>query len=157
MLPKSQQCAYVRYDKGSKAVKFYNVATRNILTSRNYRFLVPSNASPPEEIAVDPQSNQGEQQTPACEGEPEDSTCGATLSNLKKQPAESDIDPRDLWKTRGKWIDYKELVDSGKIIEYKEMIKPFLDEAEAGIVKIVKEKAYAIVPTDDDCHSLRDA
>jgi hypothetical protein len=45
-------------------------------------------------------------------------------------------------------------MDSGKIIEYKEMIKPFLDEAEAGIVKIVKEKAYAIIPTDDDCHSL---
>jgi hypothetical protein len=65
------------------------VATRNILTSRNYHFLVPSNASPPEEIAVDPQSNQGEQQTPACEGEPEestpeDSTCGTAPSNLKK-------------------------------------------------------------------------
>jgi hypothetical protein len=45
-------------------------------------------------------------------------------------------------------------VDSGKIIEYKEMIEPFLGEAEAGIVKIVKEKAYMIVPTDDDCHSL---
>jgi hypothetical protein len=54
MLSKSQQCAYVGYNEGSKAVKFYNAATRNILTSRNYHFLVPSDASPPEEIIVDP-------------------------------------------------------------------------------------------------------
>src|SRR5437899_772523 len=122
MLPKSQRHTYVGYNEGSKAVKFYNVATRNILTFRNYRFLVPSDTSPPEEITVDPQNDQGEQQTPAREGEPEestpeDSTCGATLSNLKKRPAESDINPRDPWKTRGKWINYKELTDSGKIIE----------------------------------------
>jgi hypothetical protein len=89
MLPKSQRCAYVRYNKGSKAVKFYNAATRNILTSRNYHFLVPSDASPPEEIIVDSQSNQGEQQTPPHEGEPEESTSeesthGAAPSNLKK-------------------------------------------------------------------------
>jgi hypothetical protein len=37
------------------------------------------------------------------------------------------------------------------------MIKPFLDEAEVGIVKIVKERAYVIIPTDDDCYSLQDA
>jgi len=39
MLPKSQRRAYVRYDKGSKSIKYYNAATRNILTSRNYHFL----------------------------------------------------------------------------------------------------------------------
>jgi hypothetical protein len=41
---------------------------RNILTSRNYRFLVPSMDNPPEEIAIDP----GEI-APPCEGETKDS------------------------------------------------------------------------------------
>ena len=156
MLPKSQRRAYVGYDEGSKAVKYYNAATKNILTSRNYRFLVPSDASPPEEIAINPQSDQGEQ-SPAREGEPEESTRGATSRNPNKRPAESDIDPRDSRKTRGKRIDYDELSKSGKIKEYKELTEPFPDEKEAGILKIVKHEAYAIVPDDDDCHNLREA
>ena len=69
MLPKSQRRAYVGYDEGSKAVKYYNAATRNILTSRNYRFLVPSMDNPPKEIAIDP----GEIAPPR-EGETKDST-----------------------------------------------------------------------------------
>src|SRR5437879_369320 len=69
MLLKSQCRAYIRYDKGSKVVKYYNAATRNILTSCNYRFLVPSMDNPPKEIAIDP----GEI-APPHEGETKDST-----------------------------------------------------------------------------------
>jgi hypothetical protein len=46
--------ALMHFDDGPKAVKYYNLATRNILRSRphNYRFLDPEEPSPPEEIAI---------------------------------------------------------------------------------------------------------
>jgi hypothetical protein len=94
MLPKSQRRAYVGYDEGSKAVKYYNAATRNILTSRNYRFLVPSTDNPPEEIAID----SGEI-TPPCEGETKDSTWSMDPVILQKRPAD-DIDINELRRTR---------------------------------------------------------
>ena len=154
MLPKSQQHAYVRYNDGSKAVKYYNAAKRNILTSRNYHFLMPRDAAPPEEIAIEPQNEQGEQ-PPVCEGElSEGSTHRDMTHTSKKCPAESDIDPRDPWKMQGKRIDCRELERSGKIKDYKELTEPFPDEAEAGIVKIAKEEAFMIVPDDNDCHNL---
>jgi hypothetical protein len=39
MLPKSKRRAYVGYDEGSKAVKYYNAETRKVLISRNFRHL----------------------------------------------------------------------------------------------------------------------
>lgn len=54
MLPKSHRQAYIGYDEGSKSIKFYNASTRSILTSQNFHFLIPSTASPPEELAIDP-------------------------------------------------------------------------------------------------------
>src|SRR5712691_4155566 len=57
MLPKSHRRAYVGYDEGAKAVKYYNAETKTILTSRNYRFLVPSTSSPPEELLIEPGLN----------------------------------------------------------------------------------------------------
>ena len=113
--------------------------------------------SPPEEIAIDPPSNQGEQ-AHTREGEQEDSTHEATSCNQhnpKKRPAESDINLREPRKTRGMWINYKELAESGKHIDYN--VEPFPDEKEAGIVKIAKEKAFVIVPDDDNCHNLWEA
>ena len=92
-----------------------------------------------------------------CEGETEECTHGDTshnLKNSKKCPAESDINLRDPWKMWGKQINYKELSESGKIIDYKELTKPFLDEKEAGIVKITKEKVFMIVPDNDNCCNL---
>ena len=79
MLPKSQCRAYVGCDEGSKAVKYYNAATRNILTSRNYCFLVPSTDNPPEEIAIDP----GEIAPPR-EGEAVDTTRSTNPVILQK-------------------------------------------------------------------------
>ena len=82
MLPKSKRRAYVGYDEGSKSIIYYNAATRKILTLRNYRFLVPCDVSPPEEIAIDPPSDQGEQ-AHTREGEQEDSTREATSRNQR--------------------------------------------------------------------------
>jgi len=59
MLPKSECRAYVSYDEGSKAIKYYNVVTRNIITSRNFKFLDRDTLPPPDEIEIDPPS-QGE-------------------------------------------------------------------------------------------------
>ena len=53
MLPKSYRQAYVGYDEGLKSVKYYNAETKMILTSWNYKFLIPSNSSPPEILLID--------------------------------------------------------------------------------------------------------
>jgi hypothetical protein len=94
MLPKSQRQAYIGYDEGSKAVKYYNAATRNILTSCNYRFLVPSTDNPPEEIAIDP----GEI-APPHEGETKNSTWSTDPIILQKRPTD-DIDINEPRRTR---------------------------------------------------------
>jgi len=68
MLPKSQRRVLVGYDDGSKSVKFYNASTRNILTSRNYKFLTLSDPSPPEEVAIEPPGDKGETNLPKDRG-----------------------------------------------------------------------------------------
>ena len=74
MLPKSQCHAYVGYDDGSKAIKYYNAATKNILLSRNFRFLTLSEPTPPEDIIIEnPPEDQGEN-SPPCKGEADSST-----------------------------------------------------------------------------------
>ena len=55
MLPKSKRRAYIGYDDGSKSVVYYDAETRQILKSRNYRFLTqPKIDSPSEGIEVAP-------------------------------------------------------------------------------------------------------
>jgi hypothetical protein len=100
MLPKSQCQAYVGYDKGSKVVKFYNAAMRNILTSHNYCFLVPSTDNPPEEIAIKP----GEI-APPHEGEARDGTQSTDPVIPQKRPAD-DVDINKPRRTRGIQVDY---------------------------------------------------
>ena len=76
MLPKSQRRAYVGYDDGSKSIKYYNVATKNILLSQNFRTLTES--SPPEDIIIEnPPEDQGED-SPPCEGEADGGTRSGT-------------------------------------------------------------------------------
>ena len=65
MLLKSKCRALVGYDDGSKSIQYFNAETRNILTSRNFRFLNPLSPTPPEEIAVEQDSSR--------EGEDEES------------------------------------------------------------------------------------
>jgi hypothetical protein len=54
MLSKSECRAYIGYNNGSKAIKYYNATTRNILTSQNYKFLDIDMLPTPEEIGIDP-------------------------------------------------------------------------------------------------------
>ena len=118
MLLKSQCRAYIRYDEGSKAVKYYDTATRNILTSCNYHFLVPLTENPPEEIAIDP----GEI-APLHKGEAKDDARSTDPILLQKRPA-NNVDINQPRKTRGIRVDYRYLDN------------PFPDEEEAGIVKV---------------------
>ena len=53
MLPKSHCQVYVGYNEGSKSVKYYNAKTKMILTSWNYKFLIPSNSSRPRILLID--------------------------------------------------------------------------------------------------------
>jgi hypothetical protein len=50
MLPKSQRGAYIRYDDGAHAVKYYNTESRTILTSQNFRIVQPVSPEPPEQL-----------------------------------------------------------------------------------------------------------
>jgi hypothetical protein len=52
LLPKSKKRSYVRFDDGSKSIKYYNVETRKILTSCNYCVLKVSEPQPPDDIVV---------------------------------------------------------------------------------------------------------
>ena len=136
MLPKSQHHTYVSHDDGSKAIKYYNAVTRNILTLRNLCFLVPSISSPSEELAIEPGMDD-----PPHEGEPERDT--QSVNPIGRAPENDHIDVNAPRKTRGVQVDYRYLND------------PFLDKEEAG-VSIVHEESYAAVP-NDECRSLREA
>ena len=153
LLPKSQQHVYIGYDDGSKVVKYYNPATRNILTSRNYCFINPADTEPPdkspEEIAIVPEGEpppqvEGEyiqpleSQAPSHEGEMEGGTQNIPVSPIRqrKQKAEEEINPREPRKTWGISIDYKY------------MNNPFPDEEEASIV-VIREEAFAVMPEED--------
>ena len=148
MLPKSQRKAYVGYNEGSKSIMYYNAATRNILTSRNFRFLSKADPSPPEELGIELSAPLEGENGPLCEGEREDSTRSATqktsTDNPRKRKAETIIDPREPRRTRGVRKDYRYLHN------------PFPDEKEAGMLCIAKEQAFTVIP-GDDCHSLKEA
>jgi len=151
ILPKSQCHAYVGHDDGSNSVKYYNVAMRSILTSRNYRFLVPSSPTDPEDIFIEPETPEpmdhpqleGEDQgKDNCENNPKIPENIDPRSN--KQPAKDDIDLRSPWKTCGYCIDYQYLND------------PFPNKEEAGIANIERDHMFAALP-DDDCQTLAQA
>src|SRR6266581_5738828 len=159
LLPKSQRRVYVGYDDGSKAVKYYNPATRNILTSRNFHFIDPADTEPPdepEEIAIVPEGERPPQiegeyirplepQAPSREGEMGSGTQNVPVSPIRqrKRKAEEEIDPREPRKTRGIRVDYKYMND------------PFPDEEEAGIV-VIREEAFAVM-LEEDPQNLQEA
>jgi len=144
MLPKSQRRAYVGHDDGSNSVKYYNAATRSILTLRNYCFITPSSPTEPEDIFIEPESVD----SPRLEGEEKGQSNCENNSKLpeisKKRPAKGDIDPRSHQRTRGYRVDYRYLDN------------PFPDKEEAGIVNIGRDQAFAVLP-DDDCQTLAQA
>jgi hypothetical protein len=163
-LLKSEHQVYIGYDKGSKSVKYYNAANKNILVLWNFRFLSPTESSPPEEIVIEPRSPLEEECTPlfkgkhrhplegpyspSCKRELRCSTCLATQKAMLesyirqgKRKAEDIIDPQEFKKTEHS-IDYY-------------VNNPFPDEEEASIVE-VQEEAFVVIPeTDPD--SLKEA
>ena len=78
MLPKSQRRAYIGYNEGSKSIKYYNAAMRNILTLRNFCFLSRADPSPLEELGIEPSYLLKGENGPPYEGEQEDGTHSAT-------------------------------------------------------------------------------
>jgi transposase InsO family protein len=125
MLPKSKRRAFVGFEDGPKAIKYYNAETRKILTSQNYRFLTPQENSPPEEIVVAPDvPHEGELRGSAPPTsdpliDQTESRDKANAGSKRKQPEEEEyIDLDAPRKTRGKHIDYRYLND------------PFPDEEE---------------------------
>ena len=128
MLLKSEHRVYIGYDEGSKSIKYYNPANRNILVLWNFHFLSPPEPSPLEEIVIEPRSplveectplSQGERKpplarphSPLCEGELRHSThlaaWKATPDNFirqEKRKAEENIDTQDAKKPEHS-IDY---------------------------------------------------
>ena len=85
MMSKSERRAYVGFEDGPRAVKYYNVATRKVLTSRNYRFLTPPDTDPPpEELEVAPDlPREGE-----LRGSALPSSTMKSVSSKRKQPEE---------------------------------------------------------------------
>ena len=157
MLPKSEWKAYVGNDDRSKAIKYYNTATRNILTLCNFHFLTPTIPLPPEEIVVEDNleghSDKGEN-APSYEGEEEGEGMRSSIPEIESESSrkrkrgveeEPDIDDIGPQKMRGKKVNYKYLSD------------PFPDDEEAGIVSVMKPQAYAVIPEDEDCKTLSDA
>ena len=127
MLPKSHHCTNVGYDKGVKSVKYYNAETRSILTSRNYKFLIPSNFLPPKILLIDPEPKD----TPI-EGEHEGDTCKEQQIEADNdldndQPIQTNEQQEGLTRpSRHPRMDYRYLND------------PFPDEEEAEMAYVVK-------------------
>jgi hypothetical protein len=144
MLPKSQQCAYIGYDEGAKSVRYYNAETRTILTLQNYKFLIPSNSSPPEVLLIDPESKD-----PMLEGERT-----REEDNHKDQSIPIPLIPND--KGESKTSEPKTRPTRGPCVDYRYLNDPFPDEEETGIVHVEKEQAFAVLP-DDDCRDLKQA
>jgi len=115
---------------------------------RNFRFLLPAETSPLEEIAIEPDALLEGEHGPLYKGEQESGTRSAAQSNRgtnpRKRKAEATIDTREPQRTRGIRRDYRYLAD------------PFPDEKEAGMLLVAKEEAFAMIP-GDDCHSLKEA
>ena len=115
MEAKSKRQALVRYEDGSKSVKFYNAETQLVLTLRNYRFLKPSDPSKaiPEQLSIAPDdvARKGESMGNAWNtGDARNVDAKPGPLNPQKRTAEDDAEGSSR-KTRGKRVNYKHLDD----------------------------------------------
>jgi hypothetical protein len=117
ILSKSACRAYVRFEDGPKAVKYYNAETRKVLISRNFSFPVPQQRDPsPEEIVVAPNMpREGESRGSA---QPSSANGNSDSSKRKRDGEEDTLDLDSPRKTRGRRTNYRYLAD------------PFSDEEE---------------------------
>ena len=119
------------------------MATKKVLTTRNFHFLQPQEHIPPEKIGINPPELGGGDAFPS-EGGKESGTWRDSPRKRKYEEEENpEVDPNELWKTRGIRPDYRYMND------------PFPDKEAAEIVE-VREEAYAVI-LDDDCSSLQEA
>jgi hypothetical protein len=149
MLPKSKRRVYVGYEDGAKAVKYYNAATRNILTSRNFRHINPTEKPSQEEIEVIPDTMREPDMTREPDTREGESTGSAPpghdvpTHNLgpkkrMRNEIEDDININEPRKTRGIRTDYKRLQD------------PFTEEDEEDENTFLSiEEVYAIIAGDE--------
>jgi len=152
MLPKSKCQVYIGYDEGSKAIKYYNVVIRNIITSRNFKFLDRDTLPPLDEIAKDPPC-QGE--SSPSEGEREGADTQSKQSILRLQKCTRESSPESPCKCVQTEID--ELRCTRDVHpDYKYLNDPFPDEEEAGIASISRPEVFAVV-LEDECRSLKEA
>ena len=148
ILPKSKRRAYVGYDDGSKSVLYYNAETRNILTSRNFRFLtLNEKETPPEEIEVQPDL--------LCEGEKKG---GTLLTGINKNIKTSDSSKRKRDENEEGDIDTPPRKTRGKRVDYKYLNDPFSDEEEDDCDLLQETFATAItIPGGDEPTCLKEA
>ena len=113
MQPKSKQWAYVGYDDGADAIKYYNAETCKALTSHNFCNINPPDPTPPEDINVTPDLPS--------EGEP----AGSTLPNLGITV--SDDLTRNLEPNRKcKQNENEEDIDINEHVEFVSTTKTFM-------------------------------
>ena len=144
METKSRQRIFVGYDDGSKSIKYYNVETRKVLTSRNIRFLALTDTeTPPEPMVLLPDAPR--------EGEPGSSTLPTsenTSDSLKRKRNKYDEDEEhNQRQTRVK-----------KRVDYRYLNNPFPDEEDVSETNNLtsNEQIYTIIP-GDEYTSLKDA
>ena len=104
ILSKSARRAYVGFEDGPKAVKYYNAETRKVLISRNFSFPTPPERDPsPEEVVVTPDMpREGE-----LRGSAQPSSVKESESSKRKLNREEEISDLDSpRKTRGRRTDF---------------------------------------------------
>jgi len=138
MLPRSHCCAYVGHDEGSKSVKYYNAETRTVLTSQNYKFLIPSNSSPPEVILIDPESKG-----PQLEGEHKENAC----KELQIIPDKDLLDKDQPERPEEIKTGLTRPIQRPRM-DYRFLNDPFPDEEEANIA-FRKDEAFTVLAEDD--------
>ena len=72
-------------------IKYYNVAMKNIQTTRNFRFLMPAEPIPLEEIAIDPSELEGGQNLLRKGGE----GSGTWSVDLRKRQPTTDLEEEE--------------------------------------------------------------
>ena len=140
MEPKLKRRALVGYHDGSKSVLYYNADIRKVLTSQNFCFLDPSDASPeqilimPNDVAREGESGRGMWLITCADP----SEAGPSSLIPQKRHAEDNIEESTMRRTRGKRVDYKHLAD------------PFSDDEAMNAQEITN----LLKGNDDDCPTL---
>ena len=96
MQPKSKWQIYVSFDDGTGAIKYYNAEMHNVLTSRNFKQIIPPQTAPiPEDVDITPDSR------PEGESNGDAPPTGITGSD----DITPTLEPGSSRKCRRKWVN----------------------------------------------------